>query len=347
VLLPLTGAAAAFEATRALLRIVEQPLVLEGRSFEAGASVGIALYPEHGDDAVTLLRRADVAMYAAKRTGSGLAVYKPELDQNSPDRLALMSELRTAIEADQLALHYQPKMDLRTGRVSGVEALVRWNHPERGMVPPSEFIPIAEETGLIRSLSLWVLDTALQQCRAWEQAGYALSVAVNLSMRNLHDDDLPDLVAERLADSGVVPDALVIEITESTLMADPERALDVIRRLNHLGVRIAIDDFGTGFSSLSYLNRLPVSELKIDQSFVRQMTRATNEATIVRSTIGLAHELGLVVVAEGIEDQRTWDLLGQLGCDLGQGYYISRPQPAGDLTRWLAKSQGHGELRAA
>jgi len=347
VLLPLTGAAAALEATRALLRIVEQPLMLEGRSFEAGASVGIALYPEHGDDAVTLLRRADVAMYAAKRTGSGLAVYKPELDQNSPDRLALMSELRTAIEEDQLALHYQPKMDVRTGRVSGVEALVRWTHPERGMVPPSEFIPIAEETGLIRSLSLWVLDTALQQCRAWEQAGHALSVAVNLSMRNLHDDDLPDLVAERLADSGVVPDALVIEITESTLMADPERALDVIRRLNHLGVRIAIDDFGTGFSSLSYLNRLPVSELKIDQSFVRQMTRATNEATIVRSTIGLAHELGLVVVAEGIEDQRTWDLLGQLGCDLGQGYYISRPQPAGDLTRWLAKSQRRGELSAA
>ena len=347
VLLPQTDAAGAVKAAGGLLEILAQPLLLEGRAFEVGASVGIALYPDHGDDAATLLRRADVAMYASKRAGTHHTVYEPEHDQNSPDRLALVGELRRAIEEDELVLHYQPKMDLRTGRVMGAEALVRWHHPERGLVPPSEFISIAEETGLIRPMSLWVLDAALRQCHSWEQDGHALSVAVNLSMRNLHDEDLPDLVADRLTASGVRPDALVIEITEGTLMADPERALQIIRRLNSLGVRIAIDDFGTGYSSLSYLNRLPVSELKIDQSFVRQMASAANEATIVRSTIGLAHDLGLVVVAEGIEDRPTWNLLAQLGCDLAQGYYISRPQPAADLTRWLTDSRRREQLAIA
>lgn len=255
--------------------------------------------------------------------------------------------MRRAIDEGELVLYYQPKMNIRSGKPVGVEALVRWQHPERGMVPPSDFIAVAEETGLIRQLSLWVLQAALRQCRVWNKAGYDLSVAINLSMRNLHDDDLPGLVASQLTANRVSPDSLVIEITESTLMADPDRALNVIRSLSSLGVRIAIDDFGRGYSSLSYLNQLPVSELKIDQSFVRHMSGGTNEAKIVRSTIGLAHELGLVVVAEGIEDAKTWQHLKTLNCDLGQGYYMSRPLPAEALTRWLGENGSRGEMPAA
>jgi EAL domain-containing protein (putative c-di-GMP-specific phosphodiesterase class I) len=286
-------------------------------------------------------------MYTAKRNGTGSAVYEPELDQNSPDRLALVGELRRAIDENELVLHYQPKLDIRTNQVVGVEALVRWRHPERGVLSPGEFIGVAEETGLIRPLSLWVLETALRQAREWQTRGYNLSVAVNLSMRNLHDDDLPAIVAEHLSRVGVAADLLVIEITESTLMADPERALNIVERLTDVGARIAIDDFGTGYSSLSYLTRLPVSELKVDQSFVRRMLGATNEAAIVRSTIGLAHDLGLMVVAEGIENAQTLEVLSRLGCDGGQGYHISRPRPADDLTRWLSETDGRDEVLAA
>lgn len=347
VLLPLTDAHGASETARTLLEMLGAPIDLEDRAFEVSASIGIAVFPDHGDDSATLLRRADVAMYAAKRAGTGAAVYSPDQDQNSPDRVALVGALRRAIEQDELALHFQPKLDLRSGRVVGAEALVRWQHAQRGLVAPDEFIGTAEETGLIRPLSLWVLDAALRQCRAWHQAGHSLSVSVNLSVRNLHDEDLADVVSERLAAWGVRPEALVIEITETTLMADPDRALRIIRRLHNLGVRIAIDDFGTGFSSLSYLNRLPVSELKIDQSFVRHMVSARNEATIVRSTIGLAHELGLLVVAEGIEDRATLELLADLGCDVGQGYFVSRPQPASDFTAWLEQAREQHELPRA
>jgi diguanylate cyclase (GGDEF)-like protein len=348
VLLPRTDAAGAVATARQLVRALDAPFLIESRALQVGASVGIAVAPGHGTDPATLLRRADVAMYAAKRAKLGHAVYVPELDHNSADRLTLASELRRAIERDELVLHYQPKLDLATGSVTGAEALVRWQHPRRGLLPPAEFIEMAEETELIRPLCLWVLDVALRECARWQRTGRPMSVAVNLSMLNLRDEHLPDIIAERLHTWGVRPEALVLEMTESALMADPEQALSIVHRLSQLGVHLAIDDFGTGNSSLGYLARLPVSELKIDRSFVSHMTSGRNEATIVRSTINLAHDLGLKVVAEGIEDRATWDLLAGMGCDIGQGNYISPPQPAGGLARWLvAASLSDGLLMAA
>jgi EAL domain-containing protein (putative c-di-GMP-specific phosphodiesterase class I) len=224
---------------------------------------------------------------------------------------------------------------MKTGAFAGAEALVRWQHPERGLLPPDEFIPLAEQNGLIRHLSHWVLERALQQCRAWRQLGLALPVSVNLSMRDLHDRHLPDAVANILARWNVEPDYLTLEITESTLMADPARAMEVVARLSAMGIQIAIDDFGTGYSSLAYLKRLPVDKLKIDKSFVRHLATDVHDAAIVESTVGLAHALGLSLVAEGVEDQASWDLLARMGCDVAQGYFISRPIPPDTLTAWL------------
>jgi EAL domain-containing protein (putative c-di-GMP-specific phosphodiesterase class I) len=293
------------------------------------------LCPEHGEDADTLLRRADIAMYAAKRAHGGFAFYQPEQDDHTLDRLLLAGELRHAIENDQLVLHYQPKASFATGCVSHVEALVRWNHPQRGLVPPDQFIPLAEQTGLIRPLFLWVLNDALRQCSVWRQEGIGLHVAVNLSMRNLQDPRLPDTLVNLLSRWNLEPAWVELEITESTLAADPERAMKILTRFSTLGMRIAIDDFGTGYSSLAYLKRLPVDEIKIDKSFVLGMVNDENDATIVRSTIDLGHNLGLKVVAEGVEDQATWDLLTAWGCDLAQGYFLSRPLPAPDFVAWL------------
>lgn len=336
VLLPSTDMVGSREVTRGLLEVLARPMIMAGRRFEVNASVGIAVYPDHGTDAATLLRGAEVAMYAAKGTVERVAEYRSSLDNHSPDRLALSSDLRRAIERDELTLYYQPKTDLRTGRVIGVEALVRWDRPGQGLVAPAEFIPTAEDTGLIAPLGIWVLEAALRQCRRWQIQGYDLTVAINLSARNLEDRALPDVIANRLERAHLRPESLVVELTEGTLMADPERALDVLRRIEALGVRIAMDDYGTGFSALTYLHRLPLSELKIDQSFVRQMASVANDATIVRSTIALAHDLGLVVVAEGVEDAQTLALLGEMGCDVAQGYHVARPAAAADLTRWLA-----------
>jgi diguanylate cyclase (GGDEF)-like protein len=336
IVLPMAGAQTAHAFTATIVQALTQPFVLDGHRFDIGASIGIALVPEHGVEADVLLRRADVAMYIAKRTGSGHALYTPEQDPNSPARLGLISDLRRAIEAGELALCFQPKVDLRSGRLTGVEALARWPHPERGAIPPDQFIPLAEQTGLIRPLSRWVLDAALGQWRVWHTAGLELPIAVNLSMRDLHDPDLPAAIAALLVARGVAPAWLRVEITESSLMADPERALAVVTRLRALGVRISIDDFGTGYSSLAYLKRLPVDELKIDRSFVRHLTTDENDRAIVRSTIGLAHELGLDVVTEGVEDQATWELLTVLGCDSAQGYFVSHPLSGADLAGWLA-----------
>jgi EAL domain-containing protein (putative c-di-GMP-specific phosphodiesterase class I) len=308
-----------------------------------GASIGIALCPEHGEDADTLLRRADIAMYTAKRAHEGFAFYQPEQDDHTPDRLLLAGELRHAIENDQLVLHYQPKASFATGCVSHVEALVRWNHPQRGLVPPDQFIPLAEQTGLIRPLFLWVLNDALHQCSLWQQEGIGLHVAVNLSMRNLQDPRLPDTLVNLLSRWNLEPTWVELEITESALAADPERAMRILTRFSAMGMRITIDDFGTGYSSLAYLKRLPVDEIKIDKSFVLGMVNDENDATIVRSTIDLGHNLGLKVVAEGVEDQATWDLLTAWGCDLAQGYFLSHPLPAPDLVAWL-RACGRGEM---
>ncbi len=326
-------------AARKITKILEFPFDIEGLPIDVEASIGIVLYPDHGSDADSLIQRADVAMYAAKQSGSGYTVYTADQDQHSPRRLTLMAELRRAIEEGQLLLHYQPKIDLTTGGVNGVEVLGRWIHQELGVIPPDQFIPLAERTGLIKPLTGWVLDQALRQCRVWSQAGIEISVAVNLSVRNLLNPQLPDQVAELLQHHGILPGCLELEITESSIMADPERAREIVTRLNKMGVQLSIDDFGTGYSSLGYLKRLPVHWIKIDKSFVIHMVANESDAVIVQSTIDLAHNLGLKVVAEGVESQAVYDQLMGLGCDAVQGYYISRPLPVEELIRWLRESR--------
>jgi len=324
-----------------LLQVLEEPFVLGSLQLEIDASIGIALSPDHGQDADTLLRRADVAMYVAKRNNTGHALYTADQDEHSPMRLAMVGELRRAIEQNELSLHFQPKVDLESGEVTCAEALVRWDHPRHGMLSPDIFVPIAEQTGLIRPLARWVLDAALRQCNRWRRDGLDLSVAVNLSMRNLHDPEVVDMIRQLLLRWGIPASSLVIEITESSLMADAARAMDVLGRLRAMGVSVSIDDFGAGYSSLAYLKRLPVDELKIDKSFVAHIASDDNDAAIVRSTIGLAHALGLSVVAEGIEDQETLEFLSKLGCDVAQGYFISRPLPVVALGDWLASAHWH------
>ena len=347
LLLPGSDESSAITVVRRLQQVLDEPLAIDGQLFTIGASLGVAVSPEHAADADTLLQRADVAMYVAKRSGSGYAVYTAEEDQHSPDRLALASELRLAIQQDQLLLHFQPKVDLVDGRVIGVEALVRWRHPRRGLVPPDQFIPLAEQSGLIHPLSQWVLAAAARQYHTWRSAGVELPIAVNLSMRNLHDPRLSQTITELLDTWRLPPGALSIEITESSLMADPDRALAVLGGLRQLGLTIAIDDFGTGYSSLAYLKRLPVAELKIDRSFVGEMATDPNDLAIVRSTVELAHNLGLRVVAEGVEDDTSEELLADLGCDQAQGYFISRPLPAAEFSAWLTSRRQRNRAKAA
>ncbi len=343
-LLPATDEAGAVATAREILAALDAPFAVEGEQFHVGASVGIALYPEHGDDAPTLLRRADIAMYLAKRGRRGYAMYAPEQDEHSPRRLALIAALRAGIPRHELTLHYQPKIALhawdgaRQGAAYTMEALVRWRHPEGNLLYPDQFIPLAEQTGLIAPLTQWVLEAALRQCREWRRAGRALGVEVNLSMWNLHDAGLFETVTGLLARYDVPPEALRLEMTETTLMSDAPRALTVLTQLHAHGVRFAIDDFGTGYSSLAYLKRLPVDEVKIDRSFVRNMARDEVDAAIVRSTVGLGHSLGLSVIAEGVETKDVHDALVAMGCDAAQGYYLSRPLPAADLEQWLTTS---------
>ncbi len=338
ILLPGTDAEGAVRVVNKLHQALVDPFLIDGLTITVEASIGIALYPDHGETADLLIQRANVAMYHAKQAGGGHTVYSTEHDHYNPRRLALMTELRYAIEHDELVLYYQPKIHLKTGRVIGVEALVRWRHPNRGLIAPDEFIPLAERTGLIKPLTLWVLTAALHQSRTWQRAGLRLSVAVNLSARNLQDTELADQIEEMLTRSGIPPNQLELEITESTIMADPPRALEILTRLHHMQIPLAIDDFGTGYSSLGYLRKLPVSSIKIDKSFVKNMAADDSDAVIVRSTIELAHNLGLLVVAEGVETQYVWDRLAALGCDAAQGYYMSAPMPAAALTRWFHES---------
>jgi diguanylate cyclase (GGDEF)-like protein len=340
VLVPAVTVAGAQAIAAKILEELAAPFQIEDLALDVGASIGIAIYPEHGGDAATLLRLADVAMYVAKREHAGSAVYSPAEDQHSPHRLVLMSDLRQAISQSALLLYYQPKVDVSSGRINGVEALLRWPKRDNGFIPPDQFIQLAEYTGLIGPLTQWVLETAVRQCRLWQDAGLSLSVAVNLSMRTLHDHQLPADVTRMLHRYGVAPDRLTLEITESALMADMGRALDVIARLGASGVRVAIDDFGTGYSSLGYLKRLPVHEIKLDKSFVLGLgTHADRrDEAIVRSVIEMAHALERTVVAEGVEHRAAWDKLSRFGCDVAQGYYMSRPLPAAELVRWLAAS---------
>jgi diguanylate cyclase len=336
VLLPGTDIAGSRQVAQSLHDALEQPFELESVTLATEASVGVAHYPEHGSTAETLLQRADVAMYMAKEGRSGHAFYAPENDPHDPNRLALVAELRRAISDDELVLHYQPKIDLRTDHVSGVEALVRWAHPIRGLLAPMEFVPLVESAGLMRPLTLWVLDRALGQCRAWRDQGTDLRVAINLAVPSLLDVQLVEDVARLLQKHAVPAHLLELEITESSVMTDPKRAIAKLEELSAMGVRLAIDDFGTGYSSLSYLRRLPVDELKIDKSFVINMEVSSDDAVIVRSTIDLCRNLGLAVVAEGVETEDAFAQLQALGCDEAQGFLMSRPLPAEALTAWLA-----------
>ena len=292
----------------------------------------------HAGGIDALLRQADIAMYAAKEVKSGVEVYDLRRDGHNRSRLVLLSELRRGIAEGQLVLHFQPKVALDSGQVVGVEALVRWQHPSRGLLPPAEFLPMAEQTGMIRLLSDAVLELALRQVRAWLDEGHSIQVAVNVSARSLHDLDLPDRVRESL-DAHDVPGSLLrLELTESALMADPAKALKILQRLHADGVALSIDDFGTGYSSMSYLKRLPVDELKIDRSFVAGMATSVEDAVLVRSAVELGHNLGLAVVAEGVETAETRCQLAELGCDVAQGYHFARPALAGDIAGWITRA---------
>ena len=335
IVLPGVASEGATAMGKKLIRALEAPFLVENNAFDIGASLGIAIAPDHGSDAATLLRRADVAMYIAKQSNSGYAVYSAEQDRNSPTRMALMSELRYAIDHAQLVLHYQPKVDLASGTFRQFEALVRWRHPQHGLMPPDEFIPLAERTGLIGPLTSWVLNEALAQCRMSRDHGLALDVAVNLSGRSLQDASLVDLVGELLNRWRIPPASLMLELTESSVMSDPDHVMGVLERLRALRVCLSIDDFGTGYSSLSHLRLLPVDEIKIDKSSVVDMLSNASDEAIVRSTIQLCQNLGRKVVAEGVENQATYERLRELGCDLAQGFHIARPMPGSELSGWI------------
>ena len=334
VLLPETDVFSAPRIAKRVIEVLEVAIHLDREQVTIGASIGIAIYPAHADDAATLLRRADLAMYAAKRTRSGVCLFAPEHDEPSAERLTLIGSLCHAIERHQLVLEYQPVADCETGGVRSLEALVCWQHLQEGLLLPERFIPFAEETGLIRPLTRWVLESALQQCRAWHDAGLQLAVGVNLSTHDVHDRTLPETIAQMLAQAGLEPRWLKLELTESALLVDGETALSVLARLCEMGCDVAVDDFGTGYSSLTYLTTLPARQLKIDASFVQAMSHNSREAAVVRSTIELGHTLGLVVVAEGVEDPCTLGVLRPLGCDQVQGYSLSQPLSGEQVLQW-------------
>ena len=348
VLLRHGGAAQAESVAQRLGAAFDAPLTLEEHTVDMGAGIGMACWPQHAGDADTLLSRAEIAMYAAKRRSHGPLMYDPSIDAASAQMLSLLTELRQALERSELRLYLQPKLTLGTGRVGGAEALVRWQHPLRGLVPPIEFLPFAEQTGFIRVLTMWVFEEAARHWLALQAEGITLTLSVNLSTRDLLDPELPQKFDTLLVKHRVPAEAFCLEITESAIMDDPQRALATLNRLSELGFRLSIDDFGTGYSSLAYLKRLPVDELKIDKSFVMSMVEDLDDAKIVRSTIDLAHNLGLTVVAEGVENEQVWALLRELDCDEAQGYHMGKPMPASEFRAWtLAWAARHRSRSAA
>jgi diguanylate cyclase (GGDEF)-like protein len=345
VLLPVADSTtSATRIARGLVAALSSPLDLDGLTLVLEASAGVAVFPDHALDAEGMLRRADVAMYQAKRDRTGVEVYESKRDSNTPDRLGLLADLRRALDAHEVQLHYQPKVRF-DGQVAGLEALVRWVHPERGKVPPDEFIAIAESSGLMPVLTEYVLETALCQVARWRSQGLYVPVAVNVSPRDVHTPGFAGSVAARLARHGVPAGALQLEITEHVLLEDPQRAADTLAGLTGHGVKMSLDDFGTGYSSLVHLRRLPVSELKIDRSFVARLAVDTEDAEIVRCTVDLAHSLGLLVVAEGVEDDETWERLRDLGCDAVQGWLVAAAMPPEETTAWLRARGSRGWQR--
>ena len=335
--LPNSGSEHAHEIAKKILYAFEGLIYIKEMPLEVEVAIGIAVYPDHGDTPTTLLQHADVAMRIAKYETSGYCLYNPEDAPYSVKHLKMHAELHKAIKEKTLILYYQPKLEVRSGKISSVEALARWPHPS-GMISPNDFIPMVEQTGLIRPFTHWVLEEAMNQCQHWQQRGIMLSISVNLSTRNLLDPALADYLNELLARYKLDPAYLTLEITESAVMNRAEKALKILTHLSTMGFKLSIDDFGTGYSSLAYLKRMPVSELKIDQSFVANMCHDATDANIVRSTIELAHNMGLQVVAEGIEEPEQLNMLIELGIDYGQGYLIARPMPHDDLTDWLKDS---------
>jgi len=311
------------------------PFQLDDQTFRIDASIGIALYPHQGQDITTLLRHADVAMYLAKRGSTGHQVYSPEHDQYSPARFQLTNDLRQALDGTGLLLHYQPKIDVRSGAIHGVEALVRWQHPMRGLLQSDEFIPLSEQVGLIKPLSTWVIREIIRQQQVWREAGLNLDVAVNLSSTSFQDWELVETLTRLIQAAPTAGPALTLEITEGAVVTDPDRAFAILTRLHELGVRLSLDDFGAGYASLTHLKSLPLDEIKIDCAFVMDMREQENNAYMIASVVGLSHHLKRLVVAEGVEDQETLDLLSGLGCDLAQGYFFSKPLPASKLERWI------------
>jgi diguanylate cyclase (GGDEF)-like protein len=334
VLLPDTDEAAAATAQR-ILATLHASFTLADVPVDLEASIGVAIAPTHGQDTEDLLRHADTAMYHAKQTNAGVAIYDPETHLRTPGRLLMLGQLRRALNRPgELVLHYQPKVSLTGGNLCGVEALLRWHHPDRGPVPPAEFIPVAENTGLINALTTHALTLAIRQARAWLDDGHRVPIAVNLSARCLHDTTLPRHIAQLLAAHQVPPELLRLEVTESACITNPTRALAVLNAVHDLGIRLSIDDYGTGYSSMAYLKHLPVDELKIDRSFVTDID-TDNDTALIHSAIDLGHSLGLTIVAEGIETENQAHILTDLGCDIAQGYYYARPMPPDDMTTWL------------
>jgi diguanylate cyclase (GGDEF)-like protein len=336
----------AIEVAGRIKHALAEPCRLEGVLMDIDVSIGIALAPQHGTDVEVLMRRADVAMYVAKGEQTGIELYDVARDPNSPARLGTVTALREALDHGDLELHYQPKVGLGDGHVVGVEALVRWRHAERGLIPPDEFVPLAERTGLVHRLTAYVVRAALDQVSAWWQMGIEVPVAVNVSMRDLQETDIAGLIAEELDRHGLPPCALVLEVTESVLVQDAGRAVTALRELAALGVSSSLDDFGTGYSSLLLLEQLPVAEIKIDRSFVRRLD-TDGEASMVRSIVSFAHGLGLSVVAEGIETAHAWKLLREMGCDVAQGYRVARPMPSDQATQWLVERVVRGPAERA
>ena len=337
MLLPGSNEKHGIEVAQKILASISEPFLVDDHALEIGASIGIAVYPTHADDANSLIRRADVAMYNAKHNRSGCNLYNPKDDLHNPGRLTMMTELRQGIEQNQLCLYYQPKIDIKTNQCIGVEALVRWDHPDKGQILPDNFIKSAEQSGTIKSLTQWVLTKAIEQSTQWNKEGLCIDMSVNISARDFQDPALLKLIEDKISNSTLEPSCLILELTESAVMTDTKKAFDSLSKLDKMGVKLSIDDFGTGYSSLDYLKRLPVDELKIDRSFVIDMTTSKDDSAIVRSTIDLAHNLGLSVVAEGVEDQAALDLLKEMDCDTMQGYFTSKPLPPDEMTEYLSK----------
>ena len=337
-----SGEDSAVVLAKQILQNLESPFVLGQSTIETAISIGISLYPEHGKAVGALVQQAEIAMSAAKKSQSGFMIYSSELSQENPRRVLLVSELRHAIENDQLELHYQPKINMQTREVVSAEALVRWSHPEHGSVPPGEFVPLAERGRLIKPLTQWVIRTAIKDSELWHRNALNIGIAINISVRDLNDPDLLDLFAGLLNEFEIKPEWFTLEITESSIMDDPVKALDILHRLSGMRLGLSIDDFGTGYSSLAYLSKLPVQEVKIDQTFVLGMTRNKDDSVIVGATIDLGHNLGLKVVAEGVEDEQTWQLLKHRGCDIAQGYYMSPPLAKHRFEEWLKEKKFNG-----